>query len=80
LSKLKHLAWSAEKIGAHWFEWVVLKASCPSLESLTLVATQGFDFLYYRKEWKLLHIFLLGSELHSHPHDQITTDSLARNR
>lgn len=50
LSKVKHLAWRAEKMGAHRFEWVVLRASCPSLESLALVATQGFDFRYHRKE------------------------------
>ncbi len=53
---MKHLAWRTEKIEAHRFEWVVLRASCPSLESLTLVATKDFDFRYQKEEWKLLHI------------------------
>jgi hypothetical protein len=56
LSKVKHLEWREEEKGAHQFQWVVLRASCPSLENLTLIATPDFDFRFPREEWKLLHI------------------------
>ena len=56
LSKVKHLAWRGEETGAHRFELALLKASFPSLESFTLVATDGFDFRSHKEEWKLVHI------------------------
>ena len=56
LRRIKHLAWRGEETGAHRFEWAVLRASFPSLESFTLVATQDFDYRPHKEEWKLLHI------------------------
>jgi hypothetical protein len=56
LRRIKHLAWRGEETGAHQFEWAVLRASFPSLESFTLVATQDFDYRPHKEEWKLLHI------------------------
>jgi hypothetical protein len=56
LSKAKHLAWRACELLLHQFDWDVLRAACPSMESITLIGTQNRDFRYHDKEWMLFDI------------------------